>query len=280
LEVHVAEDVVQRYFVTYKGNQIEGRQRRGNVVLTPEDDGLKIYLRQGYLETERNWDELVEKLASFAGIDSRNNGCYLLQIVLTESRSRTAAKLLEFGVSTEVPDPEMMEEDESWLHSRREAMDMSRLRRRLAEMEGQASMSTEGISVLSSANMPNGQAWDDDEGDDDALTNGEAPSNEFKIVAMPRTNRFGRGGMGGDGDGLNDELDFVGQNEVSKPVNIGVWSLADVSNCLFLILGLEAAAKEDGRQVQTRRALDEPATNQGWPPSTSGPGFQGCIYDP
>jgi hypothetical protein len=65
--------------------EVEGRQRPENVVLSPEEEGLKIYLKDQYLELERNPCKLVEKLASFTGIDERKKGHYLLHVVLTES---------------------------------------------------------------------------------------------------------------------------------------------------------------------------------------------------
>jgi hypothetical protein len=67
-EVFTAEHIIQRYFVKIGNKEFEGRQTPGNVVLSPEEDSIKIYLREQYLELERNPSELVDKLGFFTRI--------------------------------------------------------------------------------------------------------------------------------------------------------------------------------------------------------------------
>ncbi|MBE3042388.1 hypothetical protein IMZ48_07370 [Candidatus Bathyarchaeota archaeon] len=43
------------------------------VVLSPTDDAFKIYLKDGYLEQERNPYQLMGQLAEWSGINEYNN---------------------------------------------------------------------------------------------------------------------------------------------------------------------------------------------------------------
>jgi hypothetical protein len=217
-EVFTAERIVQRYLVKFSNKEVEGRQRPGNVVLSPEEESLKIYLKDQYLELERNPCELVEKLASFTGIDERKNGNYLLNVVLTESNpNRILAILASHGVPTSYPD-DNGEEDE-WLSADRVA------RMAMPGMLGEGlphQYATECLTIISSNNIRR----HDGDGDDSDL-DGLDPSSAsflddlmsdnpfgpgFKIVAA--NNRLnGAAGMGGDA--MDEELEFAGENHVS-----------------------------------------------------------------
>jgi len=112
-EVFTAEHIIQRYFVKIGNKEFEGRQTPGNVVLSPEEDSIKIYLREQYLELERNPSELVDKLGFFTRIGERKDGHYLLLIVLTESNpNRILDILAQHGIPTSYPDDDDGEGDE------------------------------------------------------------------------------------------------------------------------------------------------------------------------
>lgn len=52
---------------------VDGRERQSMVVLSPTDDAFKIYLKDGYLEQERNPYQLMGQLAEWSGINEYNN---------------------------------------------------------------------------------------------------------------------------------------------------------------------------------------------------------------
>jgi hypothetical protein len=217
-EVFTAERIVQRYLVKLGNKEVEGRQRPGNVVLSPEEESLKIYLKDQYLELERNPCELVEKLASFTGIDERKNGNYLLQVVLTESNpNRILAILASHGIPTLYPNDDG--EEEEWLGANRvPRMPFPGM------FEGGLphQYATETLTIISSNNARRG----DDDGDDSYLDGLDASSDPFldflmgdnlfgpgfKIVAA--NNRHGQGAIMG-GDAIDEDLEFAGENHVS-----------------------------------------------------------------
>jgi hypothetical protein len=212
MEVFTAERIVQRYLVNIDGKDVEGRQLPGNVVLSPEEESIKIYLKDQYLELEGNLCELSEKLASYTGIDDRKNGLYLLHIVLTTSNpARISAILEHYGIPLSYPEDDG---DDEWLNAPRMSVP--------AMFDGSLpQFGTESFTVISSRNLINGVNGEDQEiaamGNGanpflDGLT-GDSPFGPgFKIVAAP--NGFGRSGM--PGDGVDDELEFIGENHVSS----------------------------------------------------------------
>ncbi|KXJ87885.1 hypothetical protein Micbo1qcDRAFT_215118 [Microdochium bolleyi] len=116
IEVYTAERVIEKYSLTYKSRKLQGHAADGNVVLKVSEDTLQIYLRTGYLESERNPDELVDKLAQFCGISELREGSYMLHMVLTEhSHEKIASKLLQHGVPLCVPAMEDLMREETWL---------------------------------------------------------------------------------------------------------------------------------------------------------------------
>jgi hypothetical protein len=217
-EVFTAERIVQRYLVKLGKKEVEGRQRPGNVVLTPEEESLKIYLKDQYLELERNPWELVEKLASFTGINNRKNGHYLLHVVLTESNpNRTLAILADHGVPMSYPDDDGAEEE--WLSANR-APRMSIPGMFGGELPHQ--YATETLAIISSNNARGGDS-DEDDSDLDGLDmcstsflNGLMGDNPFgpgfKIVAA--NNRQGQAAGVGWG-AVDEDLEFAGENHVS-----------------------------------------------------------------
>jgi hypothetical protein len=214
-EVFTAEHIIQRYFVQIGNKEVEGRQTPGNVVLSPEEDGIKIYLRDQYLELERNPSELVDKLGFFTGISERKNGHYLLLIVLTESNpNRILDILAQHGIPTSCPDDDG--EGEEWLSD-------NRIPR--THFPGMLpgglphQYSTESFTIVSSRNARIG---DSDESDSDmdgpggsSLDDlmGDSPFGPgFRIVAINNRNNQSLG-MGGDS--VDDELEFAGEKHVS-----------------------------------------------------------------
>jgi hypothetical protein len=217
-EVFTAEQIVQRYLVKLGNKEAEGRQQSGNVVLSPEEESLKIYLKDQYLELERNPCELVEKLASFTGIDERNKRHYLLHVVLTESKpNRISAILRTYGVPALSPDNDG--EEEEWLSANRVP------RMPFPGMSGEGlphQYATETLTIISSNNARRCDS-DGDDSDPDGLDASYAPFLDglmgdtpfepgFKIFAV--NNRYSQAaGMGGDA--IDEDLEFAGENHVS-----------------------------------------------------------------
>jgi hypothetical protein len=221
-EVFTAERIVQRYLVKLGNKEVEGRQRPGNVVLSPEEESLKIYLKDQYLELERNPCELVEKLASFTGINERKNRHYLLHVVLTESNpNRILAILTSYGVPTLYPDDDS--EEEEWLSANRVPRMPS------PRMSGEGlphQYTTETLTIISSNNARRGDG-DGDDSDLDGLDASCAPFLDglmgdtpfgpgFKIFAV--NNRHSQAaGMGGDV--IDEDLEFAGENHVGTGIS-------------------------------------------------------------
>ncbi|KAK0613515.1 hypothetical protein B0T14DRAFT_526419 [Immersiella caudata] len=80
IEVHTADMIFQRYAVKSGDDTVSSREQPADVALVPDDDGLKVYLRSGYLDIEQNPEELISRIATYTGIDRRadNKGLYLL----------------------------------------------------------------------------------------------------------------------------------------------------------------------------------------------------------
>lgn len=186
--------------------EVEGRQRPGNVVLSPEEEGRKIYLKDQYLELERN------------PCDERKNGHYLLHVVLTESNpTRILVILASHGVPTSYPDDDG--EEEEWLSANRVP------RMPFPEMFGMGlphQHAAESLTIISSNNA---RRYDSDviESDLDGLDSSSAPfldglmgDNPFgpglKIVAV---NNRHSGTAGTGGDAIDDDLEFAGGNRVN-----------------------------------------------------------------
>jgi hypothetical protein len=114
IEVFCAQFIVQRYRVKLGSDWIEGREREGNVVLTPSASSLQIHLKEGYLEKIRNPDELVKQLAELTGINERQNGQWLLHMILTEPDLNRISEIFDrMGVPSNFDDDG--EVDNSWL---------------------------------------------------------------------------------------------------------------------------------------------------------------------
>jgi hypothetical protein len=109
LEVFTAQGVTQDWSLMVGPREIRGRSSKGHVVLSADDDTLRIYLTQGYISSVRNPDELVEQLASFCSITNH----YLLNIVLTECDTRRIEEVFQKrGISSLAPEEDAEEEDE------------------------------------------------------------------------------------------------------------------------------------------------------------------------
>lgn len=242
-EVFTAERIVQRYLVKFNKKEVEGRRRPGKVVLSPEDESLKIYLKEQYLEVERNPCELVEKLASFTGIDERKQGHYLLNIVLTEPNPN---RILEIFVEYSVPNsyPDDNGEEDEWLTADRVAR---------MEMHGLSGdklphqYATGGLTIISSNNI-RGRDGDEDDSDlvglgsssvsfsddlkrdgneDDSDLVGLDPSSFSFLDDLMRDNPFGPGfkivtannSLNGAavmrGAIVDEDLEFAGEHHVS-----------------------------------------------------------------
>lgn len=211
IEVFAAERIIQRYLVNIGGQDVEGRQLPGSVVLSPEEESMKIYLKDQYLELEGNPHELSEKLGSYTGIDERKNGLYLLHIVLTTANPASISAILDhYGIPLSYPEDDGNDE---WLNAPRMPVP--------AMLDGSLpQFATESFTVISNRNpMFNGANGEDQEmGGMENEANpfldglmGDSPFGPgFKIVA---SNGFGRRGM--PGDGVDDELEFIGENHVS-----------------------------------------------------------------
>ena len=208
---------MQRYLVKLGDKEVEGRQRPGNVVLSPEEESLKIYLKDQYLELERNPCELVEKLASFTGIDERKDGHWLLHVVLTElNPTRLLMILADHGVPTSYPDDDGEEE---WLGANR----VPRM-----PFPGMFSAGlphqyvTETLTIISSNNARRGDGDEDDselDGPDASYSSlfdglmGDNPFGPgFKIVAA--NDRRNQAGIM-RGESIDEDLEFAGENHVS-----------------------------------------------------------------
>jgi hypothetical protein len=228
LEVYTAQKIVQRWIVNHYNAEVEGRQRPGCVVLVQEDDILKIYLTRGYLEAERYPGELVEKLASFCGMDDRKDSKYLLLIVLTESNhARIAAELDNHGVPGFLEEGDGDEDDElnPSGSARNGKCRAGGVGNSANDLGGARGFSTETITIISSQSFGMGgfdEVRDDDEetlvGEDDfnpAVGDGLA-GNGIEIFAF-RSNRSGYA-QNGVNDAIDEELAFQGELQVSKPV--------------------------------------------------------------
>jgi hypothetical protein len=88
--------------------EIRGRYSTSHVVLSADDDTLRIYLTQGYISSVRNPEELVEQLASFCTTTNH----YLLNIILIESSTRRIEEVFSKGGIASLAPDEDSEEDE------------------------------------------------------------------------------------------------------------------------------------------------------------------------
>jgi len=114
IEVHYAEYIVQTYRVKIGSTWVHGRERSGNVVLTPSENSLQIFLKKNYLEDFHSPAELSKQLAELTSINERHNGLHLLHIVLTEPDLNRLADIFDQeGVPSNFDDDE--EVDDSWL---------------------------------------------------------------------------------------------------------------------------------------------------------------------
>jgi len=224
MEVYTATDIIQRWSVTINGREIEGRPSPGQVVLTPSENNLKIYLRQKYFERERNPTELVEKLKVVIGL--KQEWKYLLHIILTESNVDRILSILEdHGVPMSYPEDDG---NQDWLVSpmrRRPSLDLS------GDFFGSEMETFTVISSQTIANMLGGvgagsDAFGDDAGEGSSSTvNGttggsgdfgdfgeDSPFGAgFRIVGPRRGPHHHAINDRGIGDAVDDELAFAGE---------------------------------------------------------------------
>jgi hypothetical protein len=197
------------------------------VVLTQENDVLKIYLTKVYFEAERNPVELVEKLASFCSMDDRKDSKYLLLIVLTESNhTRIAAELDNHGI------PSLLEGDGDGNDD--DELNLSGSARNGKRREGSVGNSTndldgaqgffvETITIISSQSFGGGgfdEVRDDDEetlvdeNDFDPAAGDDLAGNGFGIFAFGSNRpRYAQSRVG---DAIDEELAFQGELQVRK----------------------------------------------------------------
>lgn len=142
---------MQGYRVKLGSNFVEGRERPGKVVLSPGGDSFKIYLKEKYLEQEKNPYELVEQLAEWTGIKEYKDGPWLLHIILTEhSHDRIASILDERGVPSKFDEEET---DDSWLNKKAKKTEVRAPKSR-----------AEGFAVITAENLASMLGWTADEG--------------------------------------------------------------------------------------------------------------------
>jgi len=109
LEVYTADSVTQQYSVISQGARIKGQQVPSGVAM---DTGeiLRIYLKKGYLETQKNILELVSQLASYCGILERH---LLLHLILMEPDVGEIEKWFdESGIPEDRPDLDAEDDSE------------------------------------------------------------------------------------------------------------------------------------------------------------------------
>ncbi|KAH7024872.1 uncharacterized protein B0I36DRAFT_434452 [Microdochium trichocladiopsis] len=222
IDVFTTERVIEKYSLSHNGTRLHGQAGDGNVVVKLGDERLKIYLREGYLEEERNPDELVAKLALFCGISERREGSYMLQMVLTESdHAKIAAKLLQHGIPTIVPEMAELMREETWLTA-------PLMRKRLPrELDADGDHEGEGkVLTVADSGFDNGDArpFDFDQDVLAPLESKESGTSErrFRVSAIFRRKWFwGKGKLGRvetpRGNSLGDQarLDLDGQKELS-----------------------------------------------------------------
>jgi hypothetical protein len=210
-EVLTAEKIMQRYIVQFGGRDVEGRQQPGNVVLTPQEDSLKIYLKEQYFEIERNPYELVEKLGALTGIEERKNGNWLLGMVLTEPNPQKILDILaHYRVPMSYPEDDA---DAEWL-------DGNRPRRVPMPVDGTiphlAPLKT--LNILSSTRAKGIFATDDGEEDEiNRVMFGNSATNSplgpgLRIVAANK--KVGRPGLGTPP--VDELLEYTGEKLVSR----------------------------------------------------------------
>lgn len=207
--MHTAARVIQKYLVKCSSKLIESRECPGNVVLTPQDDGLNIYLREGYLEQETNPDELVRNLAAFTGIDRRQDGMYLLLFTIIEpDLNKIATAFRRANIPVEYPEDK--EGDREWLKSPRRQLES----REVPDFE-----LSNSFSILSSGNMRGASSGvpstlNDGNGavDGPGALRGMSLSNGMRISIPSRLSS--RGFMSGHG-AVDPDLAFRGEEFVS-----------------------------------------------------------------
>lgn len=212
MSVYTAERIVQRSIVKVGTEDVEGREQPGSVVLSADEESLKIFVKEQYLERERNPCELVQKLAFFTGINERKNGYWLLQVVLTEpSPSRISDVLADQGVP--MWHPEDGDEVAPWLDPNRPRMPHD-----LSSLLGGFQQFNQAFTVISSMSGAFGNGGDSDDSldpDDFDLDFGDSPFGAGFRVYSP-------GAVGGGGE-KDEPLAFLGeqfvghQSSVSKP---------------------------------------------------------------
>ncbi|KAK3323250.1 hypothetical protein B0T19DRAFT_462713 [Cercophora scortea] len=142
IQIFVAKNIVQGYRVQLEGAWIEGRERPGNVVLAPSEDGsiLPIYVKHKYLSPSSTPFELVEQLAQLTGIHEREEGKWLLHMILTEQDlAKISAILEDKGV------PEKFDDDDD---DDEEAEADSKWRNKLAQRRSAAATRPQLYQVL------------------------------------------------------------------------------------------------------------------------------------
>jgi hypothetical protein len=200
------------------------------VVLTQEDDVLKIYLTKSYFEAERNPVELVEKLASFCGMDDRKDSKYLLLIVLTESNhAQIAVELDNHGI------PSLLEEGDGdgdgdgndELNPSGSARNGKRREGGVGnsanDLDGAQGFFVETITIISSQSFGEGgfdEVRDDDEetlvdeSDFDPAAGDDLAGNGFRIFAFgSNRSRYVQSRVD---DAIEEELAFQGELQVRK----------------------------------------------------------------
>lgn len=214
MEVFSAEHIVQCYRIKLGSGYVNGRERPGKIVLSPTGDAFKIYLKDGYLQQEKNPYELVEQLAEWTGIHEYNHGVWLLHIILTEdSASRIASILDERGVPSKFDDEDT---DDGWLKKKRHR-----------QVNPVPHVGTSGFCVITAERFVNmfglvGDFYDEDQGTA-PLSGGDGANpwanlSGFRLVAGSPNARWGF--LGPPQPEYNEVLDFNGQKFVSYPANL------------------------------------------------------------
>jgi hypothetical protein len=73
LEVHITDQVIQKWTVRSNNIEIQGRPEPGHVVVIAEGGILRIYLAKNYFEDELNAEELVEELLCFCSMNRKHS---------------------------------------------------------------------------------------------------------------------------------------------------------------------------------------------------------------
>ena len=218
IEVFTAERVIQKYVLKSSSGTVESRECQGNVALTPHDEGLKIFLREGYLETERNPGELVRNLATFSGIDRRPDGLYLLFFTIIEPRlGHIATEFRRANIPVEYPEDK--DGDQDWLRSARRKL----ARRMMPDIEETSafqicSAQGRGFGMLGAMGEGGFGGMADDAASIRSDMSGPGLGEGMRIMIPSRLSRS-RNSLGGGGPPVDRDLMFKGEEFVSTDIN-------------------------------------------------------------